>query len=304
MVLIGESEGMADIRRVVAQVAGCDVSLALSGEPGTGKKLIAAQLHQRGARACGPLVTVSFSSEPAERYDALVFGDRTQPGALVSSSGGTLVLEDPNVLSAMLQSRLAEALDRRAVPRRGGREAFDTRIVMVSRHSLSNLVALGEFDAQLHAALAAIELQVAPLRERGYDVMQLAAHFAALGASQRARSAPRVASSAATALMSYPWPGNVRELEHVIDAAVEEGPDEITAEHLPERVRDSEPKPLAPIPRVMPTLDEVERRYVAEVMSAVNGNKSRASRVLGVDRRTLYRLLRRLQREGDEMPPE
>ena len=298
--LVGESGGTVEARRMIAQIAGCDVNLAISGEPGTGKKLIAAQTHYASRRADEPLVVVDLASRAPEEHETTLLGDRNSPGALVAAERGTIVLVEPTALRPLLQRRLTEILSARLLPRRGASVSIDVRVVMTSRHRLANLVALGEFEEELFTCLAAIELATEPLRDRGYDIMQLAAHFAADKAAERGGTPPRIARAAATALMSYDWPGNVRELEHVIEQAVAEQPGEIALHHLPERVQDSEPKAPTQVPRSLPTLDEVERRYVAEVMSAVGGNKSRASRVLGIDRRTLYRLLRRLEWDGDD----
>ncbi len=184
----------------------------------------------------------------------------------------------------------------------GSREiSFDTRIVAATNKDIDAAVERGVFREDLFYRINVVRIAVPPLRSRGNDIIVLAQGFLERFAKQTAKKVEGFVSEAARKLLDYDWPGNVRELENVVERAVTlTRYDKLTVEDLPDRVRDHKSDTFvvpAEDPEYLPTLDELERRYIARVLKVVGGNKTQAAKVLGVDRRTLYRKLERYDQE-------
>ncbi|HUH05921.1 MAG TPA: sigma 54-interacting transcriptional regulator [Kofleriaceae bacterium] len=291
--IVGESSAMMNVRHSIAQVSGCDAGALVTGEEGTGKRLIAHALHCSSRRAGGPFVVFDSSTVTSETVESSLFAPID--GALARAHRGTLVIAEPATLRPEVQAGLLQALAERKSSGGDRPSQVDVRVVSTSQRNLQHAVALEDFDSELFALLATTTIALPPLRERGYDILQLADHFARLAASAAGKQIPRISAASSRYLLAYTWPGNVRELKQCIEHAVESAErGVIDVDDLPERVIQAQPERPEGPQAGMPTLDDLERRYINEVLAAVGGNKSRASRVLGVDRRTLYRKLQKL----------
>jgi DNA-binding NtrC family response regulator len=304
--LLGESPALARLRELVARFAASDAPVLVTGETGSGKELVARALHAQSARRDGPFVALNCAALPETLLESELFGHEkgaftdarsARTGLLVQAAGGTLFLDEIGELPLALQPKLLRALQElRVRPLGAGEEvAFDARIVAATNRDLESAVEEGRFRQDLLFRLDVLRIEVPPLRARGRDVLLLAQRFTRRAAERAGRAVLGLSRGAAEKLLDYAWPGNVRELESCIERAVALARhDEIIVEDLPERIRSyrgshvivsgDDPSELVP-------LEVVERRYVARVLEAVGGNKTLAARVLGLDRKTLYRKL-------------
>jgi two-component system, NtrC family, response regulator AtoC len=298
--LVGQSHQMAEIYTLIARVASLDTTVLIQGETGTGKELVARAIHAASARADRPFVAIDCAALPEALFESELFGHErgaftgaltARRGLLETSAGGTCFLDEIAELTPPLQAKLLRALQERAVRRVGGNEAIpvDVRIVAATNRDLHGLVPTGEFRDDLYYRLNVVTIAVPPLRERGTDIPLLAQHFLEKFAAETGRSVKRLAPEALALLTSYQWPGNVRELEHAIERAVALASSEaLLPEDLPPHV-----------PATNMTLGEVKRWYIQKVLDEAGGNKVRAADLLGINRRTLYRILER-QASGDD----
>jgi len=304
--LIGESAAMRRLRELVQRVARADAPVLVKGETGTGKELVARAIHRLGPRPGGPFVAVNCAALPETLLESELFGHAkgaftdaraARVGLFVQASGGTLFLDEIGELSPALQPKLLRALQERRVRPVGASEeiAFDARLVAATNRDLESAVEEGRFREDLFFRLDVLPVEVPPLRARGGDVLLLAQHFACQLAHRTGRPALGLSRAAAEKLGDYAWPGNVRELENAIERAVALADhDHILVEDLPERIRSHRPSDLllaGDDPATLVPLEVVERRYIARVLEATAGNKTLAARILGVDRKTLYRKL-------------
>jgi two-component system, NtrC family, response regulator HydG len=215
-------------------------------------------------------------------------------GFFRSAAGGTLFLDEVGEMPATLQVKLLRALQEHEVTPVGSSAAipFDARIITATNKVLSDEVAAGRFREDLFYRLNVVEIDVPPLRERPEDIPLLVRHFVSHAAQSQGVLEKPVTGEVLTKLCSYSWPGNIRELEHVIERALILSGDEIDLDSLPDRIGG-----LSAVDSgsAMPTLDEVERRYVLEVMESVGEEKAAAAKILGIDLSTLYRKLKRYE---------
>ena len=304
--LIGESAAMRKLRQLVVRIAASDAPVLITGETGTGKELVARAIHRHGACAGGPFVAVNCAALPETLLESELFGHakgaftdarEAKSGLFVHASGGTLLLDEIGELSLSLQPKLLRALQERRVRPIGAATevAINARVVAATNRDLAAAVEEGRFREDLFFRLDVLPVEMPTLRARGADVLLLAQHFAQSLAVRSGRPALGISRSAAEKLSDYPWPGNVRELENAIErAAALAEHDHILAEDLPERIRTHRKTDLllaCDDPATLVPLEVVERRYVARVLEATAGNKTLAARILGVDRKTLYRKL-------------
>ncbi|MBI4254938.1 MAG: sigma-54-dependent Fis family transcriptional regulator [Candidatus Rokubacteria bacterium] len=309
--LIGHSHQMVETYKLVARVASLDTTVLIQGETGTGKELVARAIHYASARADRPFVVVDCAALPETLFESELFGHErgaftgalaARPGLLETSAGGTCFLDEIGELTAPLQAKLLRTLQERTVRRVGGNEPIpvDIRIVAATNRDLRKLVAEGGFRDDLYYRLNVVTITVPPLRERLQDIPLLAQHFLEKFAPGAGRPAKRLAPGALALLVGYHWPGNVRELEHVIERAVALASSEmLLPDDFPEHLRGgSEHAPSLPTARM--TLEEVKRWYVNKRLEEAGGNKLRAAELLGIDRRTLYRILQRQATDEEE----
>jgi DNA-binding NtrC family response regulator len=309
--MIGTSPAMTAACEMVDRVAGGDATVLVTGESGTGKELVARAIHARSARATGPFVAVNCAALPEALLESEFFGHtrgaftdahQAKAGLFVKASGGTIFLDEIGEMPLPIQSKLLRALQERRVRPVGGdaEVPFDARVVAATNVDIEAAVAAKTFREDLFYRINVVRIELPPLRARGRDLLDIATQV--LRRCQRRGQHPFVGftTSALDALQSYPWPGNVRELENAVQyAATLAEYDHIRLEDLPPPIRDHrnglgrlrEKKCDEDGPLDLVTVAEVERRYIAQVMKAVDGNKTLAARILGIDRRTLYRRL-------------
>ncbi|WP_224244855.1 sigma-54-dependent transcriptional regulator [Hyalangium gracile] len=314
--LVGQSPALRQAYTVIDRVADVDTTVLITGESGTGKEVAARALHTRGRRRAGPFVAINCAAMPEPLLESELFGHvkgaftdahASRTGLFVQASGGTLFLDEVGELPLGLQPKLLRALQERKVRQLGGNEevAFDARIVAATNRDLELAVEEGRFREDLYYRLNVINLELPPLRARGNDVLLLSQHFVEHFAARTGKRVLGLSPAAAQKLLAYGWPGNVRELQNCIERAVALTTfEQLTVEDLPERVRSyTAPRVLPEVSDVSEwvTLEEVERRYIHRVLEAVGGSRTLAARVLGVDRKTLYRKLHR--DEDDESKP-
>ncbi len=312
--LLGESPPMKKVRDLLEQIVDADASVLITGETGTGKELVARALHHRGPRRDGPFVAVSCAAMPAPLLESELFGHvrgaftdarAARIGLFVQASGGTLFLDEIGDLPLELQPKLLRALQERVVRPVGGSEelGFDVRLTAATNRDLESAIEEKRFRQDLYFRIDVVHVELPSLRARGADVLLLAQHFLDHQASRTGKRVTGLSSAAAERLLAYPWPGNVRELQNCIERAVALTQyDRIGVDDLPERIRShrrSHVLVASDDPAELVSMEEVERRYILRVMEAVGGNKTLAARVLGFDRKTLYRKLERYPAEPE-----
>ena len=308
--LIGQSHQMVEIYKLIARMAALDTTVLIEGETGTGKELVARAIHGASARAARPFVVVDCAALPETLFESELFGHErgaftgafaARRGLLETSTGGTCFLDEIGELTAPLQAKLLRTLQDRSIRRVGGNDAIpvDVRVVAATNRDLRRLIADGGFRDDLYYRLNVVTITVPPLRERASDIPLLAQHFLEIFARRGGRAVKRLAPEAVALLTAYRWPGNVRELEHVIERATALSSSETLLlddfpPHLHEE-RDRAPR----LPSEGMTLEDVKRWYVNKVLEEAGGNKLRAAELLGIDRRTLYRILERQATEDE-----
>jgi DNA-binding NtrC family response regulator len=308
--LVGQSHQMVEIYKLIARMAALETTVLIEGETGTGKELVARAIHGASGRAARPFVVVDCAALPETLFESELFGHErgaftgafaARRGLLETAAGGTCFLDEIGELTAPLQAKLLRTLQERSVRRVGGNDEipFDVRVVVATNRDLRKLVADGGFRDDLYYRLNVVTITVPPLRERASDIPLLAQHFLEVFARRTGRVVKRLAPESVALLAGYRWPGNVRELEHVIERAMALSssetllPDDFPA-HLVEE-RDRAPR----LPAEGMTLEDVKRWYVNKVLEESGGNKLRAAELLGIDRRTLYRILERQATEDE-----
>ncbi len=304
--LTGKSTVMRSMFDMIARVSTTDATVLISGESGSGKELVARAIHDQSDRASGPFVAINCAAVPANLLESELFGHSRgaftdakadRDGLFVQAAGGTLFLDEIGELPIEMQPKLLRALQERVVRPVGAdtETAIDVRIIAATNRDLEAEVTEGRFREDLFYRINVVAIAVPALRERDNDVLLLAQRFVEESAERNDKKVVGLSAAAAKQLLDYDWPGNVRELENCIERAVTMTQfDHVMLEDLPEKVRAHEISRLdyrEEDPKTMPTLEDLERRYVQNVLKAVGGNKTHAAQVLGVDRRTLYRKL-------------
>jgi DNA-binding NtrC family response regulator len=304
--ILGSSAPMQELFEQLARVADSEASVLITGESGTGKELVARAIHQRSRRKEEPFVPVNCAALPENLLESELFGHArgaftdahaARKGLFLEAEGGTLFLDEIGDFPLATQAKLLRALEEQKLrPVGGNREIdFNVRILSATNRDLESAIEENQFREDLFFRINVIQLVVPPLRARGTDILLLAQHFIEMFAARSHKSVTGLSNPVAEKLLSYSWPGNVRELRNIIERAVALTQHEnLVVDDLPEKVRDysssqvliggDDPSELVP-------LADVERRYIMHVLQAVGGNKTLASRVLGLDRKTLYRKL-------------
>lgn len=304
--IIGTSEALQSVFRLVEKVAATNTNILIQGESGTGKELIARAIHHNSPRAQRPFVAINCGALPETLLEAELFGHMkgaftgavaSRPGLLRSAEGGTVFLDEVGEVSAATQVRLLRAVQEHEVTPVGSSASvrFDARVVCATNRDLEKEVAEGRFREDLFYRLNVIEVHLPPLRERREDIPLLARHFITRTAREQAGAEKSIERAAMSALINYSWPGNVRELQNAVERAYTLSGATVDLDSLPPRVRDAAANTLLmrDPDGLRPTLAEVERRHIFETLASVNQDKARAANILGIDLSTLYRKLRR-----------
>ena len=309
--LSGTSPPMQRVYDLLSRAAQTDASILITGESGTGKELAARALHDHGLRREGPFVAVNCSAVPEQLLESELFGHtrgaftdarNDRSGLFVQAHGGTLFLDEIGEVPLAMQPKLLRALEERRVRPVGANKEveFDVRVIAATNRDLEAAVEEGRFREDLFFRLNVIHLALPPLRNRGSDVLVLAQQLIARFAASTGKDVRGISAMAAQRLCDYDWPGNVRELRNCVERAVAlVRTEEIDLVDLPERIRSHHRSHvvISADPAELVPLEEVERRYIQRVIEAVNGNKTLASKILGLDRKTLYRKLERYKVE-------
>lgn len=310
--MVGRSAAMVALYKEIARVAPTRSTVLVVGESGVGKELVARAIHRHGPHADGPFVPVNCGALPEHLLEAELFGHvrGAFTGAVAERKGlweeadrGTLFLDEIGELPPAMQVKLLRALQEGEVRRIGAAHArrVDVRVVAATNRNLEADVAAGRFREDLYYRLSTVTLHVPPLRRRREDVPLLADAFLRKAVQSLGRSV-RFAPETLAALAAYDFPGNVRELQAAVEyGALHARGGVIHPEDLPLKLQAAEAQTAAAPPPSrppsdfadLPTLDELERRYLVYVLEAVKGNRTRAAEILGIDRRTLYRMAER-----------
>jgi len=295
---IARSKVMRALVEQIGRFAGTDSNVLVAGETGAGKNLVAREVHLRSRRAKQPFVTIDCPSLSPSLIDSELFGHErgaftdavtARVGRFELARSGTVYIDAVTELPLDAQSKLLRIVEEKRVDRLGGQLSvpIDARLIASSGADIESAVREGRFRADLFHRLRVLPLVVPPLRDRRDDVLPLARYFAARAAAAAKKTPPSFSRDAADALRDYAWPGNVRELRHVVDVACQSASDTVMLTDLPDEVL-ATPVPAETAPARQPTLDEMERRYVAATLRAVHGNQTEAAARLGISRKALW----------------
>ena len=304
--LIGQSPPMRKLIDRLQRVADTETSILITGETGTGKELVAQALHRRSRRQKGPFVAVNCAALPDALLESELFGHKSgaftdakteHKGLFFQANGGTLFFDEIGDFPLTLQPKLLRSLEERRVRPIGGTSelAFDARIIAATNRDIETAVEENRFREDLYYRINVIQIDLPPLRERGTDILLLAQHFVEQYAIRSDKQIAGISNSASEKLLNYTWPGNIRELRNIIERAVVlTRYEKISVDDLPEKIRNYKTSQFlvgSDNPSELVPIQEVEHRYILHVLKTVGGNKTLAARVLGLDRKTLYRKL-------------
>ena len=315
--MIGDSPAMQQLRQTIREVAASDVTVLIEGESGSGKELVAQALHAASARAAGQFVAVDCCTLQESLFESELFGhergaftgaDRRKPGLIEAAARGTLFLDEIGEAGPAIQAKLLRVLETGRFRHVGATTDLraDVRVVTATNRDLRQWARQGKFRDDLYYRLSTFVLRVPPLRERPGDIPLLAAHFIRRRRQQQGLAPLTLSARARELLQGYDWPGNVRELRNVIERALitASQADQIELRHL---------GPLAPaaaaaapaaapppaftdsgwMPPGEPTLERIEREYLASLLKKYGGNRRKVAEVMGVSERTAYRMMER-----------
>ena len=299
--IVAESPSMQRTMDLIRRAAPADTSVLLLGESGTGKELLARALHSGSNRRAGPFLAMNCSAIPETLLESQLFGHRRgsftdaredRRGLFQEAEGGTILLDEIGDMPMPLQAKMLRVLQAREVHPLGAPAPVpvDVRVVAATHRDLESLVEEGRFRQDLYYRLNVISVRVPPLRESPEDLLPLTAHFLEKHGRSLGRGSCTMSVEAVATLRSHSWPGNVRELENAIERALVMGRDDVIwPEDLPEGLRQRPDRPADSAETK--TLSDVEREHILRTLDAVHGNKAAAARLLGLDRKTLYRKL-------------
>ncbi|HNX38178.1 MAG TPA: sigma-54 dependent transcriptional regulator [Candidatus Cloacimonadota bacterium] len=300
--MIGTSAAMTKVYSAIRKSCSNNATVLIQGESGTGKELVARAIHYHSKRAKTPFVPVNCGAIPETLLEAELFGYtkgsftgaiETRAGYFITADGGTIFLDEISETSLSMQVKLLRVLQDRQVAMIGSKSPrpVNIRVIASTNKDLSQLIRQGGFREDLFYRLNVLPIHLPPLRERIGDIPLLVYHFLEKYARENSAKIPSLSPEVMTALENYHWQGNVRELENLIYRLVVMSEDQpIQVSDLPEYMKFS----LSHSQDLTRSLAEVERQYINDVLNSVNGNKSLASRILRVDRKTLHNKLKEL----------
>ncbi len=298
--IVGQSEAMKKVFELIPEIAQSDASVLLTGESGTGKELVAKAIHAKSHRSGKPFIAINCGAIPDSLLESELFGhqkgvftgaDHARKGFLEVVSGGTLFLDEIGDISPKMQIDLLRVLEDKTITRLGSRDpkVVDFRLISATRQNIEEEVRAGRFREDFFYRINVIHIHIPPLRERKSDIPLLLTHFLKKYSQETAKRVDRVSTDTLNLFKGYSWPGNVRELENAIERAV-----------VLSRSRTLKADDFAFLqsgPRVSakkPTLKEMENTYIAQVLKETNWNVTKASGILGINRVTLHKKIKRL----------
>ncbi len=311
--ILGSCVAMREVYKKIDKIAGTDISVLVNGETGTGKEMLAREIHRRSPRKNGPFVAINCGAIPENLLESELFGHvkgaftgavATRVGKFQAAHAGTLFLDEIGEMPPQLQVKILRALQEKTVVKVGDSrpETVDIRVVAATNKLLEDEIKKGTFREDLYYRLNVVTLKLPPLRERGDDVVVLAKFFLTKYAKEFSSKAKGFTPNAVIAMKKYGWPGNVRELENRIKKAVVLADKAlVSAEDL-----DLKPENLEPIMPLATAKEEFQKRYIMEVLERNGGNRTKTAKDLGVDPRTIFRHLEKLEAErtGRAPPPD
>jgi two-component system nitrogen regulation response regulator NtrX len=310
--MIGESYAMVKLRELVATAAPTNGRVLIIGENGTGKELVARNIHQLSRRHAAPFVEVNCAAIPDELIESELFGHvrgaftgavADRRGKFELAHGGTIFLDEIGDMSLKTQAKVLRVLQEQVMEAVGGstRIRVDARVLAATNKDLPAEIRAGRFREDLFFRLNVVPIFVAPLRERQEDIALLAGHFMAMLAREYGRRPKTFDPDAIIALRSYPWPGNVRELRNVVERLmIMVSGDRVSSRDLSFLDQSATSGTELPLPGTRPVVtgplhearDQFERDYIVRALASQQGNISRTAEVLGVERSNLYRKMR------------
>ncbi len=313
--IIGSSPKMLEIYKTIARVAGSDVPVLIQGESGTGKELIARAVHDSSHRASGPYVVINCATFPEHLLESELFGYikgaftnalTDKKGLFEEAKGGTCFLDEIGDMPLNLQVKLLRVLQKNEIRRVGSTQniTVDVRFLAATNRDLTTLVKSKQFREDLFYRLHVVKINLPPLREHLEDVPLLVDYFFHKIVKKTKKEIHSIAKEAMDILINYNWPGNIRQLENVMERAValtnnkvllvSDIPGEIYQGNKDETV-------MEPVgPRNFPSLEEMKLNYIEQILKHTNGNQNMAADILGIDRKTLYRILKRTKDGGSQ----
>ena len=317
--IVGESAAMAKVFRLIHKVLRGDLAVAIMGDSGTGKELVAQAIHHNSKRRRGPFVVVNCAAIPRELMESEFFGHEKgsftgayarKIGKFEQADGGSIFLDEIGELNLDLQAKLLRALQNREITRVGGNDtiAFDARVISATNKDIVQMVSEGAFREDLYYRLLQFPIQLPPLRERGQDILLLAKHFRKTYLEKHPDLEPRPLSAAARRVMvQHNWPGNVRELNNAVERALLISD---TPEIMPEDLMLTDLRlPVRSVPAAAPAhtpsypttpdeiipLEEVKQQAVLHAYQLCEGNIEKTAKKLDVSRSTVYRILKKIE---------
>lgn len=302
--LLGESAPMRRLREEIARVAPTDARVLITGENGTGKELVARQIHRLSERGDSRLVEVNCAAIPEDLIESELFGhvrgsftgaSEDRRGKFEEADGATLFLDEVADMSAKTQAKVLRALQEGRFTRVGGTRPIesDARVLSATNKNLGEEIRRGAFREDLYFRLAVVPIDVPALRERTDDIPLLAEHFLREASARFGRKPKSLSAAAVEALEKYRWPGNVRELKNLIERLMILCPsDEVRREDLPAEIRDAIGESIAPHAPLRDAREDFERRYILAALKKNRGNVSRTAEALDLERSNLYRKLK------------
>lgn len=299
--MIGDSPQMQRVIDLVARVADSAANVLIRGESGTGKEMVARLVHVNSSRRQKPFVAINCAALPETLLESELFGIErgvatgvdARPGKFEIADGGTVFLDEIGDIPLTLQAKLLRVLQEREVEKLGGRRRIevDVRILAATHRNLEEMVESGGFRQDLYYRLKVVEISLPPLRERRQDIPKLVRYFLDKYGEKEGLHDARITQSALHKLMQHPFPGNVRELENMIEGALALTLDPVIDDE--DLLLDDVSGGLGPAvgEDVLVSLADLEAHHIQRVLRATEGNVSRAARILGVDRKTVYRKL-------------
>ena len=299
--MIGTSEAFEELVDIIERVKNNRATILIQGESGTGKELVARAIHYKGAFAANPFIAVNCGSIPENLLEAELFGHvkgaftgagETRKGFFQAAAGGTIFLDEIGTAPANVQTSLLRVLQEKEVRMIGASKAekIQVRVIAATNSDLYKMTQKGQFRKDLYYRLNVVNIYTPPLRERRSDIPPLVENFIRKYSVEYQKPHTKISEKAMQLLIRHSWPGNVRELENIVQRAVIMSENEIGVQDLPENIKI--PEPSASEDSLRKPLKEVEKEHILKVLASVGNNKTKASEILQIDRKTLREKLK------------